>query len=402
MAKVEFIKRIPLELQSRICLKRFKISLNKCLNTKQVKLSKMLLEFKTKEIFENLDLQNKDRSVNYLKNSLEVFLLNENIKNFNSINEKVNKTINVITIQDIINKAIKQQKDDFIEKMEDLDSGGVNIKIKVNSVLGAYNAILNSVNNYFGENYDINNLNYEIVQEYTKTINKTYLQHLKSIFNKANEKNNNVINWFSKFNKTRKFKDINKKVNIFYFNEIQNILKSLKEEEQYAFLTLLHVGMRMEELLSMKVKDIKNDCFYFYDSKGYFLKIVPIHNNLLDYINNKLKTLNKDDYLFFADQITKTRVNTIRGEKFNSKKCFKDIKKTLHKTRSTFITYINFYKKGFFENDIKSLTHKLNAIDQKNYNATLNFDNLRNIINNIDLEKLNIIQEQIENYNYKC
>ena len=65
------------------------------------------------------------------------------------------------------------------------------------------------------------------------------------------------------------------------------------------------------------------------------------------------------------------------------------------------LSYINYFKDGFYENDIKSLTHKLNAIDQKNYNATLNFDNLRKIINNIDLEKLNIIQDQIENYNYK-
>ena len=401
MKKEEFVKRIPDQLQNKIGLKRFKISLIKCMSVRQVKLAKMLLEFKTKEIFENVELQNKERSVKYLKESLTSFLLSENIKNFDLINESVKKKINVITIQSIIEKAIEQQKQDYQEKLEDLDDGGVNVSIKVNSVLGAYNAILNSVNSFFGENYDINNLTYEIVEEYVKTINKTYLQHLKSIFNKAAEKNNNIINWFSKFNKTRKFKDINKKVNIFYFNEIQNILNNLKEEEKYAFLTLLYSGMRMEELLSAKVQDIKNNCFYFHDSKAYFQKIIPIHKNILEYINNKVKTLNNEDYLFFEKQTSKTRVNTIRYERFNKKACFKDIDKTLHKTRSTFITYVNYFKSGFYENDIKSLTHKLNAIDQKNYNATLNFDNLRKIINNIDLEKLNIIQEQIENYNYK-
>ena len=317
MKKEEFVKRIPDQLQNKIGLKRFKISLIKCMSVRQVKLAKMLLEFKTKEIFENVELQNKERSVKYLKESLTSFLLSENIKNFDLINESVKKKINVITIQSIIEKAIEQQKQDYQEKLEDLDDGGVNVSIKVNSVLGAYNAILNSVNSFFGENYDINNLTYEIVEEYVKTINKTYLQHLKSIFNKAAEKNNNIINWFSKFNKTRKFKDINKKVNIFYFNEIQNILNNLKEEEKYAFLTLLYSGMRMEELLSAKVQDIKNNCFYFHDSKAYFQKIIPIHKNILEYINNKVKTLNNEDYLFFEKQTSKTRVNTIRYERFN-------------------------------------------------------------------------------------
>ena len=131
MKKEEFVKRIPDQLQERIGLKRFKISLIKCMNVRQVKLAKMLLEFKTKEIFENSDLQNKERSVKYLKESLISFLLSENIKNFDLINESVKKKINVITMQSIIEKAIEQQKIDYKEKMEDLDNGGVNIATKV-------------------------------------------------------------------------------------------------------------------------------------------------------------------------------------------------------------------------------------------------------------------------------
>ena len=98
MSKIEFIKRIPLELQNKLELKRFKISLIKCLNSKQVKLAKMLLEFKTKEIFTNSELQKKHIAIKYLKDSLETFLLSENIKNFDLINEKVSKTINIITM----------------------------------------------------------------------------------------------------------------------------------------------------------------------------------------------------------------------------------------------------------------------------------------------------------------
>ena len=321
MSKVEFIKRIPLELQSKIGLQRFKISLIKCLNTKQVKLSKMLLEFKTKEIFENLDLQNKDRSVKYLKNSLEIFLLNENIKNLDLINEKIDKKINTITIQSILEYAIEKQKEKFIEKMDLLKKQGINTEIKLDSTLGSYNAILITINKYFGLNYDINNLTFDIVDDYSKTINNTYLQHLKSIFKSANDRNDTIINWFTKIDKSifYKFNNVNKVIKTFSYNEIQNILLNLKnEEDKNYFLCLIYTGLRSEELASLKIKDVKNDCLCVYDSKSYFTKVIPIHNTLVDYINDKIKNLNDNDYLFFTKSANKSRVNTIRNKKFNS------------------------------------------------------------------------------------
>ena len=403
MSKVEFIKRIPLELQTKLELKRFKISLIKCLNTKQVKLAKMLLEFKTKEIFTNSELQKKHIAIKYLKDSLETFLLSENIKNFDLINEKVSKTINIITMQDILNKAIEQRKIDFEEKQKLLSKQGVNTDLKKDSVLGAYKSMLKSVDSYFGLNYDINNLNLDIVEQYSKTISGTYVGHFKSIFKAANKKNDNIINWFDKLETTisQKFSDINKEINIFYYPEIENIQNSLKEESKYCFLALLYSGMRLDELASIKKQDVKNNCFLFFDSKNYFKKIIPIHNNIIDYINNKMEKLENEDYLFFPKCKGSSRVNTIRYEHFNSKPCFKDIKKTLHNTRSTFITYVNYFKENFKENDIKSLTHKAKGMDQEKYNKTNNINNLRKIINAINLEKLNIIQNQIENFGFE-
>lgn len=403
MSKVEFIKRIPLELQNKLELKRFKISLIKCLNSKQVKLAKMLLEFKTKEIFTNSELQKKHIAIKYLKDSLETFLLSENIKNFDLINEKVSKTINIITMQDILNKAIEQRKIDFEEKQKLLSKQGVNTDLKKDSVLGAYKSMLKSVDSYFGLNYDINNLNLDIVEQYSKTISGTYVGHFKSIFKAANKKNDNIINWFDKLETTisQKFSDINKEINIFYYPEIENIQNSLKEESKYCFLALLYSGMRLDELASIKKQDVKNNCFLFFDSKNYFKKIIPIHNNIIDYINNKMEKLENEDYLFFPKCKGSSRVNTIRYEHFNSKPCFKDIKKTLHNTRSTFITYVNYFKENFKENDIKSLTHKAKGMDQEKYNKTNNINNLRKIINAINLEKLNIIQDQIENFGFE-
>lgn len=399
MKKEEFVKRVPEELQSKIGLKRFKISLIKCLNAKQVKLAKMLLEFKVKEIFENVDYQNKDGSVKYLKDSLNIYLLNENIKGFDSINEKIIVKTNIITIQSILNFAIEKQKEKFIEKMDLLKKQGINTEIKIDSTCGSYNAILLSVNKYFGLDYDIDNLNYEIVEEYSKTINNTYLAHLKSIFKSANNRNNNIINWFSKLEATsfQRYGNVNKIIKTFKYSEIENILSNLKnEEEQNYFLCLIYSGLRSEELASLRIWDVMNNCLYVSDSKSYFLKVIPIHHSLVDYINNKIKNSNKEDYLFFNDSNNKSRVNTIRSKKYNNTKTFKSIKKTLHSTRATFVSYLNYYKNDFNQNDITCLTHKVAGMDQEFYNKFKNIKRLREIINSIDLKNLDLIEDHIE------
>lgn len=396
MSKNEFIKRIPEELQSKIGLKRFKISLNKCLNTKQVKLSKMVLEFKVKDVFNNVDLQSKERSVDYLKTSLELFLLKENNIDIDELNKKLDAKLNVITFQLILENAIKKQKDNYALKMKLLQKQGINTKIKVDSTLGAYNAILISVNNHFGLDYNINDLSMDVVEKYAATFeNDTYINHLKSIFKRANNNNSNIINYFSKLEKSvfYKFNNINKEIKIYTYEQIKLISENLDLERKNLFLILLYTGMRLEELLSLKKHNVKNDCLHPFDSKSYFSKIIPIHHSMIDYINNKCKNMGDDDYLFLNNIQSKTRVNDIRS-KIHKEKIFKDNKITLHKTRSTFITYLNFYKVDFDANDITSLTHKLTGIDQEKYNKLQNINRLRKIINSINLEKLEIIENQ--------
>lgn len=46
-----------------------------------------------KEVFENVELQTKEKAINYLKISLNTFLNNENIKNFKEINQEISKNI---------------------------------------------------------------------------------------------------------------------------------------------------------------------------------------------------------------------------------------------------------------------------------------------------------------------
>lgn len=57
----EYVKRIPQELQSKIGLQRFKISLIKCKNNKQLEKAKHLLDFKTKEILKMLNCKQKKK-----------------------------------------------------------------------------------------------------------------------------------------------------------------------------------------------------------------------------------------------------------------------------------------------------------------------------------------------------
>ncbi|MCG3703256.1 hypothetical protein L5F68_02780 [Aliarcobacter butzleri] len=397
MSKQEFIKIVPDQLQDKIQLKRFKISLNKCLNQKQVKLAKLVLEMKTRDIFSICELQTKDKAKNYLKDALNLFILEESNINLNNINKELDKKLNLITIQDILNNAIKEQEIEFNKKMEILLKKGIDTKIKKNNTKSAYVAILKDITNYFGDNYDINNLTMDKVKEYaSKFSNDTYIKHLKSIFKKANNQNDKIINWFGKLETStyQKYNNLNKEIDVFEYDEIDRILRNSSEEEHYYFKTLLFSGMRNDELASIKKASIKNDCFYFYDSKSYFNKVVPIHIDLLNYINNKIKTLENDDYLFYKTITKKSRVSNIR-DKFNFKNELKDIKKTLHNTRSTFITYVNYFKENFGENDIKCLTHKLRSEDQESYNKTLNITRLREIINNIELAKLKIIEQQI-------
>lgn len=424
MAK-EYVKRIPEELQSRIGLQRFKISLIKCKNNKQLEQAKTLLDFKTKEIFEDRELQSKDKAINYLKIALNTYLNKENIKNFKVLNEEINKNVeqsNILTIQSIILEQIEASKLDFQEKMKALKEIGVDTSIKIDNTTNAYYAILSKVNEHFGSDYNIDNLDFEKAKEFAKQFkNNTYIAHLKSIFKKAKEKHINIDNVFHRIGMSTYYKYLNKgkkdEKEVIYYSEIIEILEEIetkeqKEELKNYFLTLLFTGMRNDELASIKKKNIISNNFLFKDSKGYFNKVVPIKENdknnengelinslnidLMSYINNKIKDLNNEDYVFFNKNKSSRRVSQIR-DKFNKLLSFKKYKKTLHDTRATFVSYINYYLKSSYSDDyLTILTHQANGVDQNTYNVATNVKILKEIINSIDLEKLKEIEEEMK------
>ena len=389
MKKHEFIKAIPLEWQTKLGATRFKISLIKAKDIKEVRLLKALLEFKVRDIYQTPHLQTKEASVQYLKDCVLLHFLGQTNLNSN-ITYKPKK---IITFQEILNNAIKQRKLYYSKRENLLGKQGVDTKTKKDTTLFAYVAMQKHIDSFFGENYDIDKLNFKIAKEFASKLNKSYIAHLKSVFKSANNENPNIINWWDKLETSveERFGNINKNKAFFIFDEIETILNVLNEEQALMFETLLYTGMRYDEIISLKKGNIKNNSFYFKDSKAYFDKVVPIHPNILNKINAKLKNMEDDEYLFFAaTQSFKRDTNHIR-QKINN--VLKEIsKKTLHKTRATFITYLNYFKDSFSEIDIKSFTHKLSGVDQEVYNKGVNVERLRKIIDSIDLKKLNEIE----------
>ena len=406
MSKNEFIKRVPESLQTQLGLQRFKISLNKCINKTQVKKAKIFLEMKVMDIFKDPFNFNKEKAKEYLKISLNIFILeNANSINISKINHNINKKINKVTLVEIINKAIEKKNIEHIVKMKQLQKNGVDIKVKQeNSTIKQYKAILNYVKEFFNDDFDFLDLVHKKAEEFrnflityeketkndevknidNNTIN-IYIKQLKTICkNYIVDNDLNINNPFNNF----KTLPISENKKIFKYDEIKQLEQLLSDEEYLFFKFLTLSGLRFEEMIAINKSNIIDNCLVFADAKNQFKRIVPIHKCILEQINKKAQNLSNEEYLFFTLEQNDSRlykrikINFILKENFD---------KTLHKTRATFITYLNYYNTNFSDNDIRSLTHKVDGVDNKNYVLTRNADNLRIIVDSINLEKLSDI-----------
>jgi integrase len=398
MSKKEFIRRIPEEYQTRLELTRFKISLIKCKNKTQIDKAKMFLYFQSDKIFENVKNYDKEKAKQFLKSSLLEYLLNSDIQNVKSLSNKVQDNIHKINIIDIMNDEMEKRKLKFAAELKEKEKIGVDISIKKDKTYDAYLTIKNHLSSFKSIlNKDYKDITSDDFEEFKYFLLEkdiglssiiSYYKYLKGIFNRLIKSQKITFN--PVFIPTKE--SLEKDKTIFFYNEVTTILSNLQDEENLLFKTLLYTGMRMDELSSIKKKNIKNDCFYFFDSKNYFKKIVPIHTNILGDINNIISKLDDNDYIFKNDIQGKNRVADIRTPLNNF---FKElgIEKTLHKTRSTFITYLNFYNENFNSKDIKVLTHSLSGVDDKNYVAAKNIEKLRAIVNSIDLKKIDEIEK---------
>lgn len=410
--KIEYwYKRIPQQHQEQLGgLAKFKISLSriKKRTNKEKELVKSMLNLKVSSIFNNIRDYDLDKAKEYLKTIIDLMILNfDNVEEIST--KEINDKINVLTISKLMEEEKERASRDFKISLTTKAKNGVDTDLKNNKTLESYKSIEKYLYAFFDKNLDIKKIDANLTEEFRiflldeevglGSIN-TYIKHLKAIFNRKLKKN---LITFNPFSHLKDF-DTAKNKQIFLLDEINNIKENLNEDNRLIFETLLYSGMRLDELSSIKKNNVMNDCFYFKDSKNYFDKVVPIHNNILNSINEKLKKLNDDEYLFYSninnntnkkDSKKNNRVSDIRIKlqptiKENSNN------KTLHKTRSTFISYVNFYNGNFNQNDIKSLTHALSGEDNKSYVIVRNPQNQKAIINNIDFNKINVVVDSLK------
>ena len=407
MSKNEFIKRIPDKFHDILNLKRFKISLIKCKNKSEVRKVRNYLDYKVISIFNNINDFNKEKAKDYLKTSIQSYLLELDNINISDLDKKIELNMNKTTLQSIINNSITQKTIEHKSKFKELEKSGIDISVKSkkSSTVMQYESILTLVDKFFKSDYDINNLNRTKTNEFrnflisyekvsidgtiksitNNTIN-LYVQQLSTIFKNYIINNDlNIMNPFSNFKALK----VTKNKQMFTYSEIEESKKVLDDEEYFTFNTLLLNGMRYEEILTLKKKDIQYQSFVFVDSKHQFTKIVPIHKSVEDKIHSRLNKIDDNDYIFFPN-MEKNRIANTRA-KINEK-LKSNFDKTLHKTRSTFITYLNNFNNGFNQNDIKSLTHMVQGMDNEAYVVTRNLNNLKKVIDSIELSKLNEIK----------
>lgn len=326
------------------------------------------------------------------------------------LKKKINDKINVLTISKLMGDEKANREKEYKINNITKKANGVDTSLKNDKTLEAYSSIEKYLYNFFKKDFDIKKIDADMTENFRYylleeeiglgSIN-TYIKHLKAIFNRKLKKNLITFNPFSHLKDFETSKD----KQIFSNDEINNIKENLNEENKLIFETLLYSGMRLDELSSIKKFNIMNDCFFFKDSKNYFDKVVPIHKNILDRINSKLEKITDDnEYLFYSNinNNTNKKDNKINSRVANIRlKLQPTIKensnnKTVHKTRSTFISYVNFYNRNFNQNDIKSLTHALSGEDNKSYVIIRNPKNQKAIINNIDFNKINDVVESLK------
>ena len=397
MSKIEnWIKRIPQEYQENFDnLGRFKISLKECENKTQIKRAKQHLDlYYEKYLAPQFFELNKIKAQQLLKLSLKEYLYELNNRNTIDIKDHAIKVSNIatkVTLVDILDKEIETRAKEYNINLEQKAKAGINVEIKNDTTLGGYKTIRNHLVR-FDLNKDYKALTIEDMEDFKYYLLDNgskiggvigYFKYLKAIFNKLIKANKIT---FNPVQVPKKLNLENEEKQIFKYSEIENILKE-NNESSLMFKTLLLSGMRLDELSSIKKKDITNDNFIFFDSKDYFKKVVPIHETLIEDINSILGNIEDEDYLFFKEFNNNYRVQNIRSLRLMLL-VSKHSSLTVHKTRTTFVSYLNYFSNGFGDKDIKSLTHKNSGIDDSFYVKKRNLNNLKSIVNSIDLKKL--------------
>ena len=386
---VYWYKRVPVHLEEHFNdHKRFKISLSKLKKKRDQQKAKWLLNVLVEDIFLNYKKYDVELVKKHLKIGFKRILLQLNGLDEIKLSE-IEEEDNKITLTQALSETLKQKEEYHKQKLINLERDGIDItnKKKVSSTVRQYLAIEKMLLKHFTDKVCIEDIDYKQAQEFrtflidqdlsNKTIN-LYMRQIKSIFSEYEKLNIIIKNPF-----IVKPLPESKTTKIFTNETIQEIIsnKEFTTEDLLTLKIALYSGMRLEEIGTLRLDNIKDHCFISIDAKSNKEKIIPIHKSIIDEIILRTKSKNKLDYLIFKNSKSQSRVEVIRTKLNRKLKSMYDL--TVHKTRATFRTYLeNTTAKESFINEL--MGHSQSGTGNKVYVKNRSVDIKREIINSID------------------
>lgn len=175
----------------------------------------------------------------------------------------------------------------------------------------------------------------------------------------------------------------------FSFDDIWNVLNSGNSLIQDTFNFLIHTGVRISEMLNLKVGDIdltNNEIIIRQSKTDAGIRIIPLHKNIIDLVKKYVEK-SKSGYVFETEKgfkFTDSNFRTRKWQPFMLKMGLQEHR--IHDTRITFKTFCTNQRLEYSAVET-ILGHKQKGLDQT-YNRP-RIEMLREEINKLDYKLKN-------------
>lgn len=181
------------------------------------------------------------------------------------------------------------------------------------------------------------NVNYILANEYSSTYQNQVINSIKKFFLKVENRSIDL-------EAIERPKKAFRLPEVLSLEEIERILNALSNVKHRTMLALIYsVGLRRNELLSLRIKDIDSTrmVIHISNSKGKKDRIVPLSPTTLELLRHYYKAHRPKDYLFEGQFGGKYSAKSLH-QVFQSAKRLANIKKniTLHTLRHSYATHL--------------------------------------------------------------